>query len=142
MSKAFTFEEPGEAAARCPGCGRAGSRVEPATVEALVAPEARAELGSELAFCAAPGCAAGYFDSLGRQVPAAAICGIGYPKRTDPAATACYCFGLTVGEVSPERLAEIRRRLERGEGRCERTHPAGRRCLPGLLRFTRGPYGR
>ncbi len=139
MSKAFTVEEPAERAARCPACGRPGGRVEPAAVAALVAPGVRAELGSELAFCAAPDCAVGYFDSLGRHVPASAIAGLGYPKRRDPEATACYCFGIPVGRLSPDRLVEIRGRIDRGEARCERLHPAGRRCLRDLVRLLRGP---
>ncbi len=138
MSRAFIVEEPAERAARCPACGRPGSRVEPATVTALVPPDTRAEFGSELAFCAASDCAVGYFDSLGRHVPASAIARLGYPKRTDPAATVCYCFGVTVGGLSPDRLVEVRARTDRGEARCERMHPAGRRCLRDLVRLLRG----
>lgn len=137
MSKAFTSEAEPQGASRCPTCGRAGVRVEAVTVEALVAPDARAGLGSDVAFCAAPGCPVGYFDALGRSVPADALRSLGHPKRTDDAALVCYCFGVARGDLTPARLAEVRARIDRGEARCDRTHPAGRRCTPDLLRLLR-----
>lgn len=137
MSKAFTSEAEPQGASRCPRCGRPGVRVGPVTVEALVPPEARADLGSDVAFCPTPSCEVGYFDALGRVVPASAIQGLGHPKRTDDAAIVCYCFGVTRGEVTPARLTEVRTRIDRGEARCERANPTGRRCTPDLVRLLR-----
>jgi hypothetical protein len=137
VSKAFTFEEAPQGAARCPRCGRVGARVGAVTVEALVPADARAGLGSDPHFCATPGCDVGYFDALGQTVPASALRDVGYPRRTDPDARVCYCFGVAVSEVTPERVADVRARLDRGEGRCDRAHPAGRRCVPDLLRLLR-----
>jgi Zinc binding domain len=139
VSKAFTFEEAPQGAARCPGCGRAGTLVPAATVEALVPAEAQAGLGSEPHFCATPTCDVGYFDALGRAVPTTALRALGYPKRTDAAALVCHCFGVAVSEVTQERVAEVRARLDRGEGRCDRVNPAGRRCVADLLRLLRAP---
>lgn len=137
MSKAFTSETEPQGASRCPTCGRAGLRVEAVTVEALVARDAWASLGSDVAFCRTPSCDVGYFDALGRTVPASAVRVVGYPKRTDPEALVCYCFGVTLGDLTPARLAEVRARIDRGESRCDQTHPTGRRCVPDLLRLLR-----
>lgn len=142
MSKAFTVEDAPQGAARCPACGRGGQRVEPVTVEALVPRDARAGLGSDPFFCRTPGCAAAYFDSLGRTVGAGAVRGLGFPKRTDPDAVVCYCFGLRVRDVATASLSEVRARLDRGEGRCERANPAGRRCVSDLVRLARPPAAR
>jgi hypothetical protein len=137
MSKAFTLEDAPQGASRCPDCGRPGVRVEPGTVGALVPAEERAELGSDVSFCATPGCPVGYLDALGRTVAAAALPVLGYPKRTDADAVVCYCFGVRLGEVSAERLSEIRARLDRAEGRCDRVSPTGRRCVPEVVRLLR-----
>lgn len=141
MSKAFTSETEPQGASRCPACGRPGVRVEAATVEALVPRDARADLGSDVALCLAPGCAVGYFDALGRSVPADAVRDLGHPKRTGETALVCYCFGVVRGDLTPARLAEVRARIDRGEARCERAHPAGRRCTPDLLRLLREQAG-
>jgi hypothetical protein len=141
VSKAFTSEEAPQGAARCPRCGRTGGRVEPATVEAQVAADARAGLGSEPHFCATPGCEVGYFDALGQTVPAAALRSLGYPKQTSPGATICYCLEITVREVTPERLAAVRAGLDRGEGRCDRASPTGRRCTADIVRLLRAARG-
>lgn len=143
MSKAFTSETEPQGASRCPACGRAGTRVGSATVEAFVPRDARADLGSDVAGCPTPACPVGYFDTLGRTVPASALRALGFPKRTDPGALVCYCFGVTMGDLAPARLAEVRARVERGEARCDRASPLGRRCTPDLLRLLRerGPGG-
>lgn len=124
----------------CPGCGVVGAPVPRATLESLVVPEMRSEIGAvPHQFCATPSCDVVYFDASGRSVFRRSDLAVKVHQKEpgDPDVPVCYCFGHTPRSIAEEieragestAAREIRRRLREEGCACERTNPQGRCCL-------------
>ena len=96
MNKAF-LKEPEQGAEYCPQCKSLGQPVSQVTLDALVRPEFRQQLGATASFCPYPTCAVAYFDAFERSVLVESLVKPIYPK--DAAAPICACFGLTLEDI-------------------------------------------
>ncbi|MGE3314870.1 MAG: hypothetical protein AB7O26_07100 [Planctomycetaceae bacterium] len=139
MNKAFV-REPDSTVERCPQCGSPGEPVGPVTLDAMLRPECRAQLGAEANFCPSATCSIAYFDQFERSATVDALVHRVYPK--DPEAPICPCFGLTPEEVENEALAgevtRVRAAIERAKStdvRCPQTAPNGRSCVAEIQRY-------
>jgi hypothetical protein len=139
MNKAFVRESD-STIERCPQCGSPGESVGAATLDALLKPEHRSQLGAEAYFCASATCPIAYFDQFERSAAIDALARPVYPK--DPAAPICPCFGLTPDEVEDDAragdVARVRAAIERAksaEARCPQTAPNGRSCVAEIQRY-------
>ena len=99
MNKAF-LKEPEQGAEYCPRCKSLGQPVSQVTLDALVRPEFRKQLGASGCFCPYPMCEIAYFDAFERSVAVEELVKPIYPK--DAQAPICACFGLTLEDVESD----------------------------------------
>lgn len=139
MNKAFV-REPDSMVERCPQCGSPGEAVGAATLDALLKPEFRNQLGAEANYCPSATCTIAYFDQFERSLGIDALVRSYYPK--DPAAPICPCFGLTPEEVEVEaRVGEVKRvraaieRAKSADAHCVQASPNGRSCVAEIQRY-------
>lgn len=138
MNKAF-IREADSADERCPRCHAPGQPVGAATLDALLLPERRRELGETAYFCVTPQCEVAYFDPFERVVTTAALRQPVYPK--DPDAPLCPCFGVTADEIEQDaRRGEVGRvrglldRAKSAEAACITRSVRGQSCATEVQR--------
>jgi hypothetical protein len=139
VNKAFV-REPDSNVVRCPQCGSPGESVGAVTLDALLKPECRNQLGEEANFCPSPTCPVAYFDQFERSATVDALAHPVYPK--DPNAPICPCFGLTPDEVEADaqanEVARVRAAIERAKSadvHCATAAPNGRSCVAEIQRY-------
>jgi hypothetical protein len=139
MNKAFV-REPDSTTERCPQCGSPGEPVGAATLDAILKPECRQQLGAEANFCPSATCTIAYFDQFERSAEVDALVRPVYPK--DPQAPICPCFGLTPDEVEDEaragQVTQVRAAIDRAkspEAHCVQTAPNGKSCVAEIQRY-------
>jgi hypothetical protein len=140
MNKAFLREPEDTGQRHCPRCGSLGVAATRTAVEALLRPEAAAELAEAAFFCPFPRCEVAYFDLFERTATTDALVRPVYPK--DSAAPLCPCFGLTCEDVEadaaesvPRRIRELLARSKGPDARCATLSPTGQCCLPEVQRY-------
>ncbi len=122
----------------CPRSGSTGKAVGRVTLESLLRPEFRDEIGTgPWYYCPDPECDVVYFDPGGRTWEKEALSvRVGIKEKTPPRPV-CYCFDFTAEEIEAE-VAEtgrstipdtIKERCKQGLDDCEHTNPKGRCCL-------------
>jgi len=140
MNKAFVREPDDTGEHACPRCGSRGQPVEGVTLDALLPGEARAAISEPAWFCPYPKCEVGYFDLFERNIPAASLVRLCFPK--DPDAPLCSCFGLTCEDVEADvregtvtRVKALLARSKSAEARCATMSPEGRTCMTEVQRY-------
>ncbi len=123
----------------CPNCGERGRKVQRVTLESLLRPDRRADIGEDQYYvCATPRCDTVYFGASNgptfRKPDLTVRFGL---KETDAPRRVCYCFDHTVEEIHDEisrtgesTVVESIKADMKGPGcRCEYTNPLGGCCL-------------
>lgn len=123
----------------CPQCGNNGTKVKHVTLESLLRPERREDIGDEpYHVCLTPKCDTVYFGADGASAFSKADLSTRFGlKETTPPRPVCYCFDHTIEEIEDEvartgrsTVAESIKSEMQGPGcRCEYTNPFGRCCL-------------
>ena len=122
----------------CPRCGQPARSVKRITLESLLRPERRGEIGDGPWYvCGTPDCGIAYFQPPGRVFE---LTDLSVPfgiKATRPPRPVCYCFNHTIEEIEDELtrtgqctvLQQIQAAMKSQGCRCEQTNPLGRCCL-------------
>jgi Zinc binding domain len=122
---------------RCPACGKAGRRVEPITVKAMLGPKALARASDpEHRFCATASCPVVYFGANEAFFREDVIVPV-FQKDPPGQRIVCYCFGVGEVDIRRERLEtagaqaseRIRALVKEGRCACEVKNPQGSCCL-------------
>ncbi len=123
----------------CPSCGEMSRKVKHVTLESLLRPERRSDIGEDQNYvCATPRCDMVYFSASNGQTFSKLDLTVRFGlKETDAPRSVCYCFDHTVEEIQDEiqRTGEstVVERIKvdmKGPGcRCEYTNPLGGCCL-------------
>lgn len=119
MNKAFVREPDEPDDVRCPSCQAIGLPVGPATVRGQLAADGIIELSDTAFYCASPRCDVGYFDSIGRTVPASAIRRPIHPKHQ--AAPVCLCLNLSADDVIDDARRADASRVRQAIAHCRAT---------------------
>jgi len=135
-----------EPATRCPKCEQVGAAVDRITLKALLTPDGlRRGVPKKPHSCATRDCPVVYFDLEDDVTFAEAELTVrAYAKHPEDATVpACYCFAVSVGEMSDAaRSRELRemvaREVQAGHCACEVRNPKGACCLGDLVRIERG----
>ena len=124
---------------RCPQCGNNGSKVRRVTLESLLRPKCREDIGDDpYHVCSTPECGTVYFGADGATAFDKTDLSVRFGlKETAPPRPVCYCFDHTVEEIEDEivrtgrsKVVESIKADMKGPGcRCEYTNPLGRCCL-------------
>jgi len=133
---------------RCPVCEVPGHPVPRVTLESLLLPELRSEIGdAPHRFCPTPSCDVVYFDPERRSIfrRGDLTAKVHQKEPDDPDVPVCYCFGHTPRSMAEEvertgestTVREIRRRIQEEGCTCERTNPQGRCCLGNVAMVVR-----
>jgi len=133
------------AAEQCPACESVGTRVDPITLKALLAPTAlRRGIPDGPRFCAAASCPVVYFDRQScltiREADLTVRVHAKHP--TDDRVPVCYCFEYTPAMIEQEIMqtgsssvgATITREVQAGHCACEVRNPKGTCCLGDVAR--------
>ena len=133
MNKAF-LKEPEQGAEYCPQCKCLGQPVSSVTLDALVRPEFRHQLGATACFCPYPTCEVAYFDAFERSVLVTSLVKPIYPK--DAQAPICACFGLTLEDIEADiaegvvtRVKAAVARAKTPEAACQLKAGNGQSCV-------------
>jgi hypothetical protein len=121
----------------CRICGEPGRAIDPATVRALLRPEALARLvEDEHSFCSSPSCSTVYFGAgeCFRQEDVAVPV---FQKELPGTRVVCYCLGIREDRIRKEAeasgasasAAQIRELVRSGQCRCDVLNPQGTCCL-------------
>lgn len=130
-------EDASQGPMRCPACGKAGRRVEPITVKAMLGPRALTRASDpEHRFCATPTCPVVYFGANEAFLREDVIVPV-FQKEPAGQRIVCYCFGVGEDDVRRERLDAGRSRASEritalvkvGRCACEVKNPQGSCCL-------------
>lgn len=123
----------------CPNCGERGRKVRRVTLESLLHPDRRADIGEDQYYvCATPRCDTVYFGASNGQTFRKPDLTVRFGlKETDAPRHVCYCFDHTVEEIHDEihrtgesTVVESIKADMKGPGcRCEYTNPLGACCL-------------
>ncbi len=123
----------------CPACGERGCKVTRVTLESLLRPERRGDIGEDQYYvCATPSCDTVYFGASDSQTFRKTDLTVRFGlKETDAPRPVCYCFDHTVEEIQDEihrtgesTVVESIKVDMKGPGcRCEYTNPLGGCCL-------------
>lgn len=139
--------KPAEASAptRCPGCGRAGRKVERITLKALLRPETLMRLqAQDHRFCPTPECPVVYFgheEVFYREDVLVPV----FQKAPAGDRTVCYCFAETEGNIrreieqtgrstASERITAL---VKAERCACELRNPQGSCCLGSIAAATK-----
>ncbi len=123
----------------CPNCGERGRKVQRVTLESLLRPDRRADIGEDQYYvCATPRCDTVYFGASNGHtfLKPDLIVRFGL-KETDAPRHVCYCFDHTVGEIVDEIrrtgrstvVERIKADMNAQGCRCEYVNPLGACCL-------------
>ncbi len=126
----------------CPTCGQKGQKVTRVTLESLLRPERRCDIGdideNQYYVCATLRCDTVYFGARGGQTFRKPDLTVRFGlKETDAPRHVCYCFDHTIEEIHDEiqrtgesTVVESIKVDMKGPGcRCEYTNPLGACCL-------------
>jgi len=145
MNKAFVKEQDTDAS-HCPQCKSLGKPVGPATLAALLKPEASKTLAVPALFCPFENCRVAYFDAFDRVVTTDMLVRPIYPK--DLTAPICPCFGLAIDDIQADidegvltRTREAAQKSKSPEARCSVMSPTGQSCLTEIQRCYRRMRG-
>lgn len=123
----------------CPTCGKKARKVNRVTLDSLLRPERRNDIGEDQYYvCATPNCETVYFSASNsrtfRKPELTVRFGL---KETDAPRHVCYCFDHTVEEIHDEIrrtgkstvVESIKADMKEFGCRCEYTNPLGGCCL-------------
>lgn len=124
---------------RCPQCGNNGSKVRRVTLESLLRPKCREDIGDDpYHVCSTPECGTVYFGADGATAFDKTDLSVRFGlKETAPPRPVCYCFDHSIEEIHEEILQtglstvldSIKTAMKGPGCRCEYTNPMGGCCL-------------
>ncbi|NOX59959.1 MAG: hypothetical protein GXP29_14030 [Planctomycetes bacterium] len=123
----------------CPSCGETGGRVSRVTLENLLSPDLRSDIGEDqYRVCTTLRCDTVYFAEAGGRMFRKSDLSVRFGlKETDAPRHICYCFDHTIEAIHDEIgrngestvLEKIKSEMKRVGCQCERTNPLGSCCL-------------
>ncbi len=124
---------------RCPKCNSVGRKVRRTTLESLLRPKRRGDIGAgPYHVCTAPGCQAVYFGAGDDRTFFTSDLVVRFGlKETGPPRPVCYCFDHTIEQIHDEIrrtgrstvLDSIEADMKKSGCRCDYTNPLGGCCL-------------
>ncbi len=135
----------------CPACGKRGRKVKRVTLDSLLRPERRGDIGEDAYYvCTTPRCDRVYFSASNartfRKSDLAVRFGL---KETDAPRPVCYCFDHTIEEIHDEIrrtgastvVNSIKADMKGPGCRCEYTNPLGGCCLKTVQAAVANAFG-